>query len=455
MAVTGKRKRDVKEEDEVEVKEEEENGDLLTKVMKKVARPTANANASSRTMWTPATKSETAAADDAMSCFLRTHREKCAEAEKARKEWKGTEAEWRESPQAKEANRYYLRNAQQIMYLLGFIEKKKARAAKMPASQQFHVDTIFEGSHRLRKQQAEREEREWKEEETRAKLMCCFYFRDKPMMRSSKLLLGGGASIGAGGKAGLCQACGVGTYVLFEDDVVLVCENPKCGHQATIMVEAKAPSVGGGGGGAAFSNEMVMPDLTHSTAPQHSQYERMFHFKEMLEPFRSAQSKPIPEVVMEAVRYQIRKEKITVATDIDYEKMRDILKILNETGICKHNKPNKSCKECGYNNYFGQIHTINAALGIKVPYMTDQLADLFCFLFSKIEPKWALFCPEERNNCINYYYIFRQLCILTDQTQFLPYIPALRDVAKKRVLDSIWKPICALDDLAYFPSVTL
>ena len=48
-------------------------------------------------------------------------------------------------------------------------------------------------------------------------------------------------------------------------------------------------------------------------------------------------------------------------------------------------------------------------------------------------------CPPNRTNFFNYTYTLYQLCVLLDQTQYLPFIPMMKDREKQLEQDMIWK----------------
>jgi hypothetical protein len=58
-----------------------------------------------------------------------------------------------------------------------------------------------------------------------------------------------------------------------------------------------------------------------------------------------------------------------------------------------------------------------------------------------------------RTNFFNYTYTLYQLCVLLDQTQYLPYILLMKDLDKQREQDQIWKKVCDSLNWAYIPSI--
>ena len=107
--------------------------------------------------------------------------------------------------------------------------------------------------------------------------------------------------------------------------------------------------------------------------------------------FQAKETTLIPEEVIEKIKLQIIKERITIE-QISNKKMKDILKKL------------------GYNKYYEHIPFIKDKLGIKPPIMTPELEDKLCNLFMEIQRPYAKYCPDDRVNFLNYYYTVYKLC---------------------------------------------
>ena len=161
----------------------------------------------------------------------------------------------------------------------------------------------------------------------------------------------------------------------------------------------------------------------------------MNHFKEILAQFQAKETTQIPEEVIESIRNRIKKERITDHSQINYDVMRDLLRKL------------------GLNKYFEHIQYINSLFGIKPPVMNEELHETLCILFIEIQKPWAIHCPANRTNFFNYTYTLYQLCVLLDQTQYLPYIPMMKDREKQLEQDMIWKKVCKSLDWEFFPTV--
>jgi hypothetical protein len=164
-------------------------------------------------------------------------------------------------------------------------------------------------------------------------------------------------------------------------------------------------------------------------------YIRLNHFKEILSQFQAKETTQIPDEVIQAIKDRIKKERIRDYKEITYDKMREILRKL------------------GFNKYFEHIQYINSIFGVKPPIMSEELHETLCVLFIEIQQPWALHCPPNRRNFFNYTYTLYQLCVLLDQTQYLPYIPMMKDREKQLDQDMIWKKVCMELDWEFFATV--
>lgn len=216
----------------------------------------------------------------------------------------------------------------------------------------------------------------------------------------------------------VCQSCHRGELVPQDEDGVLICNNQQCGKFIPYIVDSSKP------------NNKEPPNEVSYTA-----YIRLNHFKEILSQFQAKETTQIPDEVIEAIRARIKKERIEDMSLINYDKMREILRKL------------------GFNKYFEHIQYINSMFGIKPPIMNEELHETLCVLFIEIQKPWAIHCPANRTNFFNYTYTLHQLCVLLDQTQYLPYIPMMKDREKQLEQDMIWKKVCGELDWEFFPTV--
>jgi Poxvirus Late Transcription Factor VLTF3 like len=216
----------------------------------------------------------------------------------------------------------------------------------------------------------------------------------------------------------VCEICNIGEMIPQDEEGILICNNQGCGKFITYIVDSSKPT------------NKEPPNEVSYTA-----YIRLNHFKEILSQFQAKETTQIPEEVINAIKARIKKERIKDMSLINYDKMRDILRKL------------------GLNKYFEHIQYINSLFGIKPPIMNEELHETLCVLFIEIQKPWAVHCPANRTNFFNYTYTLYQLCVLLDQTQYLPYIPMMKDREKQLEQDMIWKKVCNDLDWEYFPSV--
>ena len=205
-------------------------------------------------------------------------------------------------------------------------------------------------------------------------------------------------------QTGTCQHCKSGELIPVEHEGILVCNN--CSKYVVYLIENEKPS--------------------YKEPPKEAcfyAYKRINHFKEIMAQFQAKETTQIPPEVIENIKLQIKKERISLSKFTN-SKAKDILKKL------------------GYNKFYEHIPFIKDKLGIKPPTMTPNLEELLCNLFMEIQGPYAKFCPDDRVNFLNYYYTIYKLCELIGQTQFLPYFPLLKDREKQIEQDEIWKKIC-------------
>ena len=216
----------------------------------------------------------------------------------------------------------------------------------------------------------------------------------------------------------ICEKCHNGELIPQDEEGILICNNPNCGKFVTYIIDSSKPT------------NKEPPNEVSYTA-----YIRLNHFKEILSQFQAKETTQIPDEVIEAIRNRIKKERIKDIKSINYDKMREILRKL------------------GLNKYFEHIQYINSIFGIKPPIMNEELHETLCVLFIEIQKPWAMHCPPNRTNFFNYTYTLYQLCVLLDQTQYLPYIPLLKDRTKQLEQDMIWKKVCETLNWEYIATI--
>lgn len=213
----------------------------------------------------------------------------------------------------------------------------------------------------------------------------------------------------------ICKYCNKGELIPLEDEGILICN--MCSRNVLYLVENEKPSY------------KEPPKEVCSYA-----YKRINHFKEIIAQFQGKETTQIPEIVIENIKQQIKKERIDVS-QITYNKTKDILKKLD------------------YSKYYEHIPFINEKFGIKPPIMTQELEETLCNLFFEIQAPYSKYCPNYRINFLNYYYTLFKLCELLGEYSYLEHIPKLKDDQKRMEQDEIWKKICIEKDWEFIPTL--
>ena len=212
----------------------------------------------------------------------------------------------------------------------------------------------------------------------------------------------------------ICQSCNKGEMIPVEHEGIMVCN--VCAKQVTYLIENEKPS--------------------YKEPPKEAcfyAYKRINHFKEILAQFQAKETTQIPEEVLENIKQQLNKERISLSKFTN-SKAKEVLKKL------------------GYNKYYEHIPFIKDKLGIKPPIMTPELEETLCNLFMEIQGPYAKFCPDDRVNFLNYYYTVYKLCELLEKSEFLSYFPMLKDKEKRIEQDDIWKKICEELNWVFIPT---
>lgn len=207
--------------------------------------------------------------------------------------------------------------------------------------------------------------------------------------------------------------CG-GEQIPVEHEGICVCNG--CGKQKQYLIEHEKPSY----------KEPPKEICFYA-------YKRINHFREILAQFQAKETTLIEDDVMDNIKRQIKKERITL-DKLTNKKTKQILKKL------------------GYNKYYEHIPFIKNKLGIKPPTMSIELENKLCNLFLEIQKPYAKFCPNDRVNFLNYYYTIFKLCELLGEDQYLSHFSMLKDSVKRMEQDEIWKKICGELNWEFIPT---
>jgi hypothetical protein len=202
----------------------------------------------------------------------------------------------------------------------------------------------------------------------------------------------------------ICKSCLKGELIPLDDEGILICNY--CYKNIQYLIENEKPSY----------KEPPKEICFYA-------YKKINHFKEILAQFQGKETTQIPPEIVENLKLQIKKERIT-KSNLTYLKTKDILKKL------------------GYNKYYEHINFIKDKMGIKPPIISQELEETLCNFFMEIQYPYAKHCPDYRVNFLHYYYVLFKLFELLGEDNYLPEIPMLKDRDKLIEQDNIWKKIC-------------
>ena len=154
-------------------------------------------------------------------------------------------------------------------------------------------------------------------------------------------------------------------------------------------------------------------------------YKRENHFNEWISQFQAKESTSVPEIVVEQLRVEFKKQKIKDLSEITHEKVKTLLKKLN------------------WAKYYEHVPYISTILnGIQPPTMPQALEDKLRLMFHKIQAPFEKHKPANRKNFLSYSYVLYKLCELLGEDDYLACFPLLKSREKLYIQDQIWEKMC-------------
>lgn len=216
--------------------------------------------------------------------------------------------------------------------------------------------------------------------------------------------------------ANVCSICNHGELIPYEDEGILMCKN--CSHIFPYLAENEKPSY----------KETPKEICCYA-------YKRLNHFKEVLSQFQAKETTQINKDIIEKIKKQIKKERITL-NDLTNETMREILRKL------------------GYDSkFYEHIPFIKHKLGINPIIMSRELEEDLYNDFNELQVPYFKHCPNNRENFLNYNYTAYKLCERRGYTEILPHFHMIKDRYKLIEHDSIWCKMCRDLGWKYIPTV--
>lgn len=155
-------------------------------------------------------------------------------------------------------------------------------------------------------------------------------------------------------------------------------------------------------------------------------YKKINHFAEWLASVQAKEKTTIPDEVLDALRAEYKKIRVSKASDITPAKTKEFLKKLKMT------------------KYYEHVHYITELLsGIPPVSIPPPLEDKLKAMFHEIQRPWEKTKPANRSNFFSYSYVLHKFCELLGEDEYLPLFPLLKSSQKLYQQDQMWKAVCA------------
>lgn len=165
-------------------------------------------------------------------------------------------------------------------------------------------------------------------------------------------------------------------------------------------------------------------------------YKRINHLNEILSQFQAKETTEIPTHVYEKIEIELKKARITDMTLLTKEKLREILKKIDETDYYEHIP-----------------YIINQLNGLPPPVISAEVEEIIRGLFLQAQPPFNTYCPDDRKNFLTYGYTLYKLFELLELDEYLSNFKFLKDRSKLYDQEQIWKKICHELKWEFIPTV--
>lgn len=202
---------------------------------------------------------------------------------------------------------------------------------------------------------------------------------------------------------GNCPICD--TEMLF-NETFLDC--PGCGYRDCILVDSEKPS--------------------YKDPPREMSYyayKKINHLNEWLAQFQAKETTEISPAVLDMIRAELRKERITDMSKLKPSKLKEVIKKLKLNRCYDH-----------------VAHVLNRLNGISAPVLSREVEEKLRFMFKEIQFAFVKHCPKKRSNFLSYSFVLYKFCELLELDDYLPCFPLLKSREKLYMQDKIWQKIC-------------
>jgi Poxvirus Late Transcription Factor VLTF3 like len=202
---------------------------------------------------------------------------------------------------------------------------------------------------------------------------------------------------------GCCPVCDT---EMFFNETFLDCS--ECGYREYILVDSEKPS--------------------YKDPPREMSYyayKKINHLNEWLAQFQAKETTEIPASVLDQIRAELRKERITDMSKLKVSKLKEVLKKLKLSRCYDH-----------------VAHILNRLNGIQAPVLSREVEEKLRFMFKEIQFSFVKHCPKKRSNFLSYSFVLYKFCELLELDEYLPCFPLLKSREKLYMQDKIWELIC-------------
>jgi hypothetical protein len=155
-------------------------------------------------------------------------------------------------------------------------------------------------------------------------------------------------------------------------------------------------------------------------------YKRINHLTECLNALQGKEGTTVPDEVIEKVRAEFKKNRISSTSEIKPSKVKQYLKKL------------------GYSAYYENIHTIaNTISGMPTLKLSQELEKKLKDMFNLIQDPFYKHKSPKRKNFLSYNYVLYKFCELLGEDDLLIFFPLLKCQKNLHVQDTIWRKICS------------
>ena len=165
-------------------------------------------------------------------------------------------------------------------------------------------------------------------------------------------------------------------------------------------------------------------------------YKRINHLNEILSQFQAKETTDIPDEVYDKILAELKKERIDNMSHLTRDKLREILKKIDETDYYEHIP-----------------YIINQLNGVPPPIISPEVEEIIRGLFLQLQHPFNTNRPDDRKNFLTYGYILYKIFQLLELDEYLCNFKFLKDRKKLYEQEQIWKAICRELRWEFIPSI--